>query len=138
MRFLPLLNVLGMVIGFFGLSMLAPLLLAEITLDGAQRTYDEAALVTIGAGLVLWLLGRHWRRDLKTRDGILLVVLIWTLLPAFAALPLLFYLPHLSVTDAYFEAMSGLTATGATVLSGLDHLPHSINLWRAQLHWIHQ
>jgi len=136
MRFLPLLNVLGMVIGFFGLSMLAPLLLAEITLDGAQRAYDEAALVTIGAGLVLWLLGRHWRRDLKTRDGILLVVLIWTLLPAFAALPLLFYLPHLSVTDAYFEAMSGLTATGATVLSGLDHLPHSINLWRAQLHWI--
>ena len=136
MRLLPLLNVLGMVIGFFGLSMLAPLLLAEITRDGAQRAYDEAALITIGAGLILWLLGRRWQRELKTRDGILLVVLIWTLLPGFAALPLLFYLPDLSVTDAYFETMSGLTATGATVLSGLDDLPHSINLWRAQLHWI--
>ncbi len=136
MRFLPLLNVLGMVIAFFGLSMLAPLLMAEISQDGAQHAYDEAVLITVGAGLILWLLGRHWRRELKIRDGILLVVLIWTLLPAFAALPLLLYLPELSVTDAYFETMSGLTATGATVLAGLDDLPNSINLWRAQLHWI--
>ena len=136
MRVLPLLHVLGMVIAVFGLSMLAPLLMAEINRDGAQRAYDEAVLITISIGFLLWLLGRKWRRELKTRDGILLVVLIWTLLPGFAALPLLFYMPDLSVTDAYFETMSGLTATGATVLSGLDDLPNSINLWRAQLHWI--
>ena len=125
-----------MVIAFFGLSMLAPLLMSEITQDGAQHAYDEAALITIGTGVLLWILGRRWRRELKTRDGILLVVLIWTLLPGFAALPLLLFLPDLSITHAYFEAMSGLTATGATVLAGLDDLPHSINLWRAQLHWI--
>jgi trk system potassium uptake protein TrkH len=70
------------------------------------------------------------------RDGILLVVLTWSLLPAFAALPLIIFMPELPLADAYFEAMSGLTATGATVLSGLDDLPDSINLWRAQLHWI--
>jgi trk system potassium uptake protein TrkH len=116
--------------------MLAPLLLSELTLDGAQRAYDFAALITVGAGLLMWLVGRHWRRELKTRDGILLVVLTWTLLPAFAALPLLFYMPNLALADAYFEAMSGLTATGATVLSGLDDMPQSINLWRAQLHWL--
>jgi trk system potassium uptake protein len=116
--------------------MLVPLLLSEITRDGAQTAYDEAALITIGSGLLLWLIGRHWRRELKIRDGILLVVLTWTLLPVFAALPLIFYMPDLSLADAYFEAMSGLTATGATVLSGLDDLPNSINLWRAQLHWI--
>jgi trk system potassium uptake protein TrkH len=125
-----------MVIAFFGLSMMAPLLMSEITRDGAQHAYDAAALTTIGTGLFLWLLGRRWRRELKIRDGILLVVLIWTLLPGFATLPLLLYMPDLSVTDAYFETMSGLTATGATVLSGLDDLPNSINLWRAQLHWI--
>ena len=136
MRFLPLLNVLGMVIAFFGLSMLAPLFMAEINQDGAQHAYDEAAIITIGTGILLWMLGRRWRRELKTRDGILLVVLIWTLLPGFAALPLLFFMPDLSITDAYFETMSGLTATGATVLSGLDNLPNSINLWRALLHWI--
>lgn len=135
-RFFPIMHVLGMIILVFGLSMLAPLLLAELTRDGAQRAYDEATLITVSTGLVMWLAGRHWRRELKTRDGILLVVLTWTLLPAFAALPLMIYMPDLYLADAYFEAMSGLTATGATVLSGLDELPHSINLWRAQLHWI--
>ncbi len=135
-RLFPILHVLGMIVLVFGLSMLAPLLLAELTHDGAQLAFDEAAFLTIGGGLLLWLAGRHWRRELKTRDGILLVVLSWTLLPVFAALPLLIHMPDLSLADAYFEAMSGLTATGATVLSGLDELPNSINLWRAQLHWI--
>lgn len=135
-RLFPLLHVLGMIVAVFGLSMLAPLLLSEISRDGAQRAYDEAVLITLAIGIALWLLGRHWRRDLKTRDGILLVVLTWTLLPGFAALPLIIHMPDLPLADAYFEAMSGLTATGATVLSGLDQLPASINLWRAQLHWL--
>ncbi len=135
-RLFPILHVLGMIVMVFGLSMLAPLLLSELSRDGAERAYDEATLITIGCGLLMYLIGRYWRRELKTRDGILLVVLTWTLLPGFAALPLLFFMPDLPVADAYFEAMSGLTATGATVLSGLDDLPHSINLWRAQLHWI--
>ncbi len=135
-RFFPILHVLGLIVLVFGLSMLAPLLLSELTRDGAQRAYDFATLITVGSGLLMWLSGRHWRRELKTRDGILLVVLTWTLLPAFAALPLLFHMPDLVLADAYFEAMSGLTATGATVLSGLDDLPQSINLWRAQLHWV--
>jgi trk system potassium uptake protein len=55
---------------------------------------------------------------------------VWTVLPAFGTLPLLFYIPGLSFTDAYFEAVSGLTTTGATVLTGLDNLPTSINVWR--------
>ena len=135
-RLFPILHVLGLIVFIFGLSMLSPLLLSEFSRDGAQRAYDEAALITLGSGLFLWSIGRHWRRELKTRDGILLVVLTWTLLPAFAALPLLIYMPDLSLADAYFEAMSGLTATGATVLSGLDNLPDSINLWRAQMHWL--
>ena len=135
-RFFPILHVLGLIVLVFGLSMLAPLLLSELTQDGAQRAYDFATLITVGSGLLMWLSGRHWRRELKTRDGILLVVLTWTLLPAFAALPLLIHMPDLALADAYFEAMSGLTATGATVLCGLDDLPQSINLWRAQLHWV--
>ena len=135
-RLFPILHVQGLIVFVFGLSMLVPLALSELTRDGAERAYDLAVLITMGTGFALWLLGRHWRRDLKTRDGILLVVMTWTLLPGFAALPLVIFMPHLSLADAYFEAMSGLTATGATVLSGLDDLPNSINLWRAQLHWI--
>lgn len=132
----PILHVLGMVIGVFGLSMLLPLVVSEWSDDAAQRAYDEAVLITLGCGILLWLLGRYWKRELKARDGILLVVLTWLLTPLFAALPLLIYLPTLSFTDAYFETMSGLTTTGATVLSGLDNLPASINIWRGQLHWL--
>lgn len=134
--FFPILHVLGMVIAVFGLAMLLPLAVSELSDDAAQRAYDEAVLITVGAGVLIWLAGRPWRRELKARDGILLVVLTWTLTPLFAALPLLLFLPGLSITDAYFETMSGLTTTGATVLSGLDRLPGSINLWRAELHWL--
>ncbi|HRH80719.1 MAG TPA: potassium transporter TrkG [Thiobacillaceae bacterium] len=135
-RFRIILHVLGMVITAFGLSMLAPLVLSWHLADSALLAYDEAVLITTGTGFLLWLATRGKRQELKSRDGILLVVLIWTLLPLFATFPLLIYLPDLSFTDAYFEAVSGLTATGATVLSGLDDLPGSINLWRTQLHWI--
>ncbi|MEW5787271.1 MAG: potassium transporter TrkG [Pseudomonadota bacterium] len=133
---LPILHVLGMIIAVFGLAMLLPLAWSEITRDGAQRAYDEAVLITLGSGVLLWLAGRRWKRELKARDGILLVVLTWLATPLFAALPLLIQFPSLTFTDAYFETMSGLTTTGATVLSGLDRLPVSINIWRAELHWL--
>ena len=135
-RLFPILHVLGMVIAVFGLSMLLPLAISEWSDDAAQSAYDEAVLVTLGCGILLWLAGRHWKRELKARDGILLVVLTWVLMPLFAALPLMLFMPGLSFTDAYFETMSGLTTTGATVLSGLDKLPASINIWRGQLHWL--
>jgi len=135
-RFLPILNVLGMVIAVFGLSMLVPLGVSMHLGDAAQLSYDESVIVTVGFGVMLWFFTRHAKTELKARDGFLLVVLIWALLPLFASLPLMIYLEGLSFTDAYFEAVSGLTATGATVLSGLDDLPPSINLWRTQLHLI--
>jgi trk system potassium uptake protein TrkH len=75
--------------------------------------------ITLGAGLVMSVTMRRFRRELQPRDGFLLVTLTWLLLPAFGALPLMLALPELSFTDAYFEAMSGLTTTGATVLTGL-------------------
>ncbi len=134
-RILPLLHVLGLVIVVFGLSMLLPLAVSEWTHDAARDAYDVAVLVTLGVGLLFWLMARPYRRELKMRDGYLLVVLIWTLLPALATLPLMFYLDT-SFTDAYFETMSGMTTTGATVYSGLDNLPPSINLWRHLLNWL--
>jgi trk system potassium uptake protein TrkH len=82
---------------------------------------------------VCWA-ARHEKHELKVRDGFLLVVMVWALLPVFAGLPFILQL-HVSFTDAYFEAMSGLTTTGATV-SGLDGLPPSINLWRGMLVWL--
>ena len=133
---LPVLNVLGHVVLMFAATLLVPLVFAVIGDDGAQRAFHIALAVTAGSGLALTLATRRFRRDLQARDGFLLVTLVWTVLPAFATLPLMLRLPDLSFTDAYFETMSGLTASGGTVLSGLDQLPLSINIWRCLMVWI--
>jgi trk system potassium uptake protein TrkH len=135
-RYAPLAQTLGLMLLLFGLSILFPLALSHFLADGAQAAYDEALIITIGAGAVLWLIARGHEGELQIRDGFLLVALAWTVLPAFATLPLLLYLPDLSFTDAYFETVSGLTTSGATVLEGLDKLPPSINIWRTQLVWM--
>ena len=79
---------------------------------------------------------RHAHRELTVRDGFLLVTLVWVVMPAYASLPLLFTVQGISFTDAYFEAVSGLTATGATALAGLDLLAPSVNIWRCFLQLI--
>ena len=135
-RLFVVVNVLGKMVLIFGLTMLIPLGLALWLNDGAQFFFEKSILITMGCGLLMWLATRRYKRELQTRDGFLLVVLVWSVLPAFAMLPLLFYLPDLSLSMAYFEAASGLTATGGTVLSGLDALPASINLWRGELVWL--
>ncbi len=135
-RLLVVVNVLGKMVVVFGLTMLIPLCLAFWLDDEAGWVFQESILVTLSCGLIMWLLTRRYKRELQTRDGFLLVVLIWSVLPAFAMLPFLFYLPDLSLSMAYFEAVSGLTATGGTVLTGLDNLPLSINLWRGEIVWL--
>lgn len=135
-KLLPIVHVLGMVTMLFSLTMLAPLMLSWWLQDGAHSAYDEAFAITFTAGLLGWWATHRYKRELKIRDGFLLVVLIWSSLAAFATIPLMVYLPGLSFTDAYFEAISGLTTTGATVLSDLDKLPPSINFWRAELVWL--
>ena len=129
-------NVLGMVVMMFGLTMLPPLALSFWTDDSALFAYHQSFVITLFCGLVMTLATRWHRRELQVRDGFLLVVLVWSVLPIFAALPFMFFMPQLSFTDAYFEAASGITTTGATILSGLDSLPPSINLWRCELQWL--
>lgn len=137
---LPVLNVLGFSLLLFGLTMLFPLALAWMGQDSALRAYQISIMVTVASGAVLWLLTRRFKRELQPRDGFLLVSLTWTVLPAFATLPLLLYFYQagspLSFTDAYFETVSGMTTSGATVLTGLEFLPHSVNLWRHFLVWL--
>ena len=134
-RYYPVIRVFGVLLLGFALTLLVPLLFSWYQQDGATTAYDEAFLLTLGTGAGLWWVARHEKRDLQIRDGFLLVVLVWTILPAFAALPLILHLGT-SFTDAYFEAVSGLTTTGATILTNLDTLPQSINLWRGMLVWL--
>jgi trk system potassium uptake protein TrkH len=134
-RFAPVYRALGLIIMLFGMTMLAPLILSYVVDDGAQTAYDEAFVLTMLCGAFLWVRYRKCTRELSIRDGFLMVVLVWSVLPAFASVPLMIHL-GISFTDGYFEAMSGLTTTGSTVLSNLDTLPMSINLWRHQLVWV--
>src|SRR3954467_1412097 len=121
---------------FFGLIYLLPIGWSLAVQDGAVIDFVTAALINAFVGLAVAMATRRFRRELKPRDGFLLVTLSWVLMSASAAVPLMIALPDLSFTDAYFEAMSGLTTTGSTVLNGLDSLPQSINLWRCTMHWI--
>jgi len=139
-RLLATFNVLGLTMVVFSLTMLIPLGVAYVGGDAGLYAFAEGFLLALGIGGAVWAATRHARSELHARDGFLLVVIVWAGLPLLAALPLLLYYhgagAPLSFTHAYFEAMSGLTSTGATVLTGLDHLPPSINLWRATMIWI--
>jgi len=139
-RLLAVAYMLGFTMVLFASTFVFPLAVSIWTGDAALEAFVKGFLIAVGSGAVLCLTTRGYRSELRPRDGFLLVSLAWTGLPMLAAVPLLLYFHHagmpLSFTDAYFEAVSGLTTTGATVLTGLDTLPASINLWRATLIWI--
>lgn len=135
-RIAVVLNILSIVVVIFSATMLLPLAVSLVLADGAEQAYDLAIVLTMMSGGFGWLVTRGRTRELQLRDGFLLVVLVWTVLPGFATLPLMGYLQKLSFTDAYFETVAAITTTGSTVLSGLDLLPPSINLWRALLQWL--
>ena len=129
-------HVLGLMMAFFGLLYALPIVWSVAAQDGAVMDFVAAALINAFVGLAVATATRRYRRELKPRDGFLLVSSSWALMSASAAIPLMMAIPGLSFTDAYFETMSGLTTTGSTVLNHLDSLPQSINLWRCTLHWI--
>jgi trk system potassium uptake protein len=132
---LPVAHVFALVMMVFAVTMLAPAGVAVWELDPALPSFVISALATFVLGALLWLVTRRFKRELKTRDGLMLVALTWVALPAVAGFPLWHFLP-IDFTKAYFEAASGLTTTGGTVLSGLEYLPRSINLWRHLLSWL--
>ncbi|MFT4241355.1 MAG: potassium transporter TrkG [Acidovorax sp.] len=136
----PVLRVLGTLLMIFSLTMGVPLAVSLWTHDGVWRVYPQAMAITALAGAWLWWQLRLFRQELQPRHGVMLVSLVWALLPLSASLPLLLA-SHgsahpLSFTHAYFEAVSGLTTSGATVISGLDALPVSLNVWRTFLQWM--
>jgi trk system potassium uptake protein TrkH len=130
MGLLPVVALVGRLVVLFAFLMGVPLAFAIGRHDEAEPAFVLAAATTLACGLAMSLLTRRFRRELQPHDGFVLVGLTWLLLPAFGALPLWLAVPGISVTDAYFEATSAFTATGATVLSGLDALPLSVNVWR--------
>lgn len=136
MRWLRILQPLGKIIAFFGILMSLPALVSWLHDDGLAAHYLAGGGGVLLTGGIIAVVGRRFAGELQVRHGFLLVSLIWTILPCFAAIPLLSVLPQLSFTKGYFEAASGLTASGATVLTNLDSLPPSLNFWRGEMSWL--
>ena len=137
MSFLAIQRILGMLLMVFSLTMLPPVAVSLHYADGSHPAFLAAAAWLVAIGAAVWWPARGDRRDLRLRDGFVVVTLFWTVLGLAGALPL--YIspqPQVSATDAIFEAVSGLTTTGATVLVGLEHLPKSILYYRQQLQWL--
>lgn len=128
---------LGLLLLIFSLTMLIPIPFALWYGENTSHVFLSAFAITAATGAALWLPNQTHKHTLRTRDGFLITALFWLVLGAFGALP--FFLsdaPELSFTDAVFESISGLTTTGATVITGLDDLPKSILYYRQQLQWL--
>lgn len=137
MQFRAIQRILGLLLMLFSITMLPPVLVSLWYNDGATLPFIAGFALTILTGLLAWLPVRNFRADLRLRDGFVIVVMFWTVLALFGALPLLLSeQPSISITDSIFESMSGLTTTGATVITGLDQLPRSILYYRQQLQWL--
>ena len=137
MSFAAVQRILGLLLTVFSFTLVPPFVVALVTRDGAAAAFASAFALTLSIGFISWLPVRSIRRELRLRDGFVVVVMFWTVLSTIGALP--FVLaddPHLSITDAMFESISGLTTTGATVITHLEVLPKSILYYRQQLQWL--
>lgn len=129
-------RILGLLLMMFSLTMLPPVIISLLYDDQSWLPFVKGFGLTLAAGIVCWLPVQRSRKDLRLRDGFLIVAAFWAVLGTFGAAPLYFAdMPSISFTDAVFESMSGLTTTGATILTGLDELPKSILYYRQQLQW---
>ncbi len=135
-RALTVIHSLGLMLIVFSVAYLIPVAASLLYNDGTTIDFLVAMVWTSAIGFLMWLLTRRYKGEISIRHGYLLVVAMWTAMPAVATLPLLLVIEGLSFTDAYFETMSGITTTGATVLTGLDSLQPAINIWRHELNWL--
>ncbi|MGB3596080.1 MAG: potassium transporter TrkG, partial [Pseudomonas neustonica] len=127
MQYPQIQRIIGILLMLFSTSMLPAAGVGLYYNEPAMQAFLSGFLITMVAGALIWLPVRGRRNELRTRDGYLITVLFWLVLGLFGAVPLwLLEMPDLSVADAVFESFSGLTTTGATVITGLDTLPRAL------------
>ncbi|OOZ23362.1 potassium transporter [Solemya velum gill symbiont] len=137
MRFSSIQRILGMLMMIFSFTLLPPVLVSLIYQDHAAEGFLIAFFVTVTIGLLAWLPVRNIRHELRLQDGFVIVALFWGVLSLIGSLPfMLSEQPHMSLTDSFFESISGLTTTGATVITNLDEMPKAILFYRQQLQWL--
>ncbi len=137
MRLRVIQRILGLLLIIFSTTMIPPALVGMYYGDVAFLPFIYAFAIIAGIGVAFWVQVRDERRELRLRDGFLVVVMFWTVLGLAGALPFMMSeVPHMSFPDALFESISGLTTTGGTVIVGIDTLPHAILFYRQELQWL--
>jgi trk system potassium uptake protein TrkH len=137
MQLTAILRIMGLLLMLFSVTMLPPAFVGFIYGDGEILPFIESFAVILLLGIIIWLPVRKFRKELRLRDGFVIVVVFWMVWGLSGCFPfLLSDFPDISFTDSVFESVSALTTTGATVITGLDSLPHSILFYRQQLQWL--
>ena len=137
MQIKSVIRILGLLLMLFSLAIIPPILVSIIYQDNETWPFFYAFILIFVSGLLLWLPAMQAKTDLKLRDGFIIVVLFWFVLSSFGSLPLLLSSSlNISITNAIFESISGLTTTGATILINIDDLPKSILFYRQYLQWL--
>ena len=130
-------RILGLILMIYSLTLLPPIAVSLFYADGHSLAFLNSLFVVLSAGFVLWWPARSETRDMRLREGFMVVSLFWVMLSIAGASPLLITdRPDLSFTDAVFESVSGFTTTGATIITGLDGLPRSVLWYRQQIQWL--
>lgn len=132
----PIAHVLGLLMSLYSLLFWVPMIFWLLDGDSSGPVFLESGLLILGIGLIALLFSRGERRELTPREGFLLVSLSWLVLATISALPFYLYFPNLTWSAALFEAVSGITTTGATVFTGLDTMSRGILFWRGLLQWV--
>jgi len=129
---------IGLLLMVFSFAQVPPLIVDLIYLEGEYLSFVYSFALTVLGGLILWWPFKEVKKEFRLREGVLIVVCFWIVLSLFGTLPFLITdsISSLSFSEAFFESMSGLTTTGATVLNQLDELPKSILFYRQQLQWL--
>lgn len=128
--------VIGLIVAVLGSTMMIPFAVDLAYGDGNADAFGEAALISVLSGAALSLSCQNRAgRSLSVRQAFLLTVGIWFVVPWFGALPFVIGKPDVPFIDAYFEAVSGITTTGASVFVAIDDLPAGVSVWRAMLNW---
>jgi len=129
-------RIFGGIVALSSLITLPPMVIAHLMGEASRNAFFESFLLIGLAGLILWYPVRNAEYELRLRDGFLIVASVWIIASLVTAIPFMMAAPHLSFTDAVFEATSGLTTTGATTIVGLDALPRSVLFYRSSLSFI--
>ncbi|MDA7828075.1 potassium transporter, partial [bacterium] len=134
MAFKPIVNLFSVLVMLFSISLLAPLAISFLFQDGVGHIFLTTLIAAFAPALLAWSITRNSKEEMGVKDGFIIITLFWVVLSLVGSMP--FVLSGMSFIDSFFESMSGITTTGATVISGLDSLPESILFYRQMLQWM--